>query len=104
MNNKGFVFIHAEYTVQKAAGSITLLAQHSPLAEARVNKQAEVQGKVGFMREVANALGPVVFLQSEVIVVKSADNRALLIPYRREDVYYFDVSSNGRPLRCFRTQ
>ena len=56
VDDKSFVLVLAHHLGEEALTGASFLAEHAPLAHARIHQQAQGQREIGFAREVANDL------------------------------------------------
>ena len=98
MNDEGAVLVHAQHLVEKRRTGVFLFAQNAPLAHAGVNQHSQSERQVGLMREVADRLRPVVFLNFEIILSQAADDVTLLVADGGEHIDNLDVHGDRRRL------
>ena len=91
MNDERLVFGSSQHLIQETLAGCSLLIQNIPLTHAGVDKQAEREGKVGFLRKIANRLRVTIFLEQEVVFGQIANDLAMLIPDSDRQGDHFDV-------------
>jgi hypothetical protein len=80
MNDECLVFGSSEHLIQETLARRSLLIQNIPLTHAGVDKQSKREGKVGFLRKIANRLRATIFLEEEIVFGQIADDLAMLVP------------------------
>ena len=100
MNDECLVFGSSQHLIQETLAGRSLLIQNIPLTHAGIDKQAECEGKVGFLRKIANRLRATIFLEQEVVFGQIADDLTMLVPDSDRQSDHFDVDrQRGRRAR-----
>jgi hypothetical protein len=91
MDDECLVFGSSQHLIQETLAGRSFLIQNIPLAHAGVDKQAEREGKVGFLRKIANRLRVTIFLEEEIVFGQIADDLAMLVSDSDRQSDHFDV-------------
>ena len=95
VNDKRKILVFTQHLFQETKTGAALVIEHAPLAAAGIHQQAQGQGQIALLRKVADLLRAAVFVQQEVVLGKVADDLALLIADRGQQVHHLDA---GREL------
>jgi len=86
--------------IQETLAGCSLLIQNIPLTHAGIDKQAEREGKIGFLRKIANRLRVTIFREEEIVFGQIANDLAMLVPDNDGQSDHFDVDrQRGRRRR-----
>src|SRR6202042_2827753 len=99
VDHKRTVLVFAQNVFEKAVAGGALLAQHAPLAQARIHQEAERQRQIGLPRKVGDGLRVPILLEGKVLFGKIGDDVPVLIAHRRKDVDYVHAGREGRVRR-----
>ena len=97
LDDEGLVLRGGEHLVEEGAAGGALFVDDVALGEAGVDEQAEGQGKICVLVEVADGLGFAVDLEDEVVLGEVLDERAFFVAddYREVDEAGVDGEGGG---------
>jgi hypothetical protein len=92
--NQECYILRLQHFVQKAVAGGAFLVQNTPLAHARVHKQAEREREIRLSSKISDGSRTTIFLEGEVVLGQVADHLAVLVANRGQHVDRFDVDRN----------
>ncbi len=95
LHDEGFVFRGGEHLVEEGAAGGALFVDDVALGEAGVDEQAEDEGEVGVLVEVADGLGFAVDLEDEVVLGEVLDEGAFFVADDDGEIDEAGVNGDG---------
>ena len=99
VNEKRFIFVLAQDVLEEFVTGVAFPIEHARLAAASIEKQAEREGEIALLREVADGLRTPVLLECELVLDEIVNDLALLVANSGQNVDHVDAGGEFGVLR-----
>ena len=96
MHDKRQVAVLAQNLVEELIAGAALLTDHIALAAAGIHQQPQIEGQIGFLREVLDSLRLAFLIQQKIVLGEVLDEFPLLVADGGEQVHDIDVAGELR--------
>src|SRR5271165_3368269 len=86
LDDKRFVFVRPHDVIKERPAGVALLPEHTPLAHAGVDEQAQRERQIGFLCKVGNCLWLAVLVQRKIVFGQIGNDVSMLVSNRSQQV------------------